>query len=534
MTRKDYILQYAIALLLFIVLSNWIKVPGYMDAEYYTLSAVQLSSGKGLTQPILWNYLDDPTGIPHPSHTYWMPAPSLVASAGMFLTGKSDFRSGRIPFVIISALVVPMAGWMGYRFSKQKIAAWLSAGMAVFCGYYAPYSSTIDSFFLIMVGVWVIFFCVDRILEKGTSTGFVYWLIAGMASGWIHLNRTDGFLWLVLVSGIWLYVFYKMQKSDRSTRVWENLFLVIIGYIVVTGFWYYRNLTQFNSLFVPNTSRAFWMTTYDELFMYPPELLTFQHWIASGFSSILNDRLGALANNLTAMIAVQGLVFLFPFWLVAYWKRQKDPLILIAFGMELSILLLMSVIFPYSGKRGGFLHSSAALQPVFWGLGAAGAVNVINWIAVKRNWNPHRALKMFIPGIVAICALVTVFIFQMVAIGENPSQPVWQESHRGSVLAKELLEENNIPVTERILINNPAGFGLDTGRETLVIPYGDTNSTLAVARKFNARYLILEKNIVPGLKRLYLNPQEFPDFTLIEKRADMLLLRINAVEGAGE
>jgi hypothetical protein len=96
MRRWDYFFLYVIALVFFGLCSLWIKSPGYMDAEYYTLSAIQMAEGKGMTQPIIWNYLDDPSGIPHPSHTYWMPAPSILALSGMLVTGKPDFNSGRL------------------------------------------------------------------------------------------------------------------------------------------------------------------------------------------------------------------------------------------------------------------------------------------------------------------------------------------------------------------------------------------------------------------------------------------------------
>ena len=47
------------------------ELPGYLDSDYYFVGGLQLVEGKGFTEPFLWNYLDDPAGLPHPSHTYW-------------------------------------------------------------------------------------------------------------------------------------------------------------------------------------------------------------------------------------------------------------------------------------------------------------------------------------------------------------------------------------------------------------------------------------------------------------------------------
>jgi hypothetical protein len=531
LTRRDALIQFGAALLVFALLSIFIRVPGYMDAEYYTLSAEQIAAGKGLTQPILWNYLDDPTGLPHPSHTYWMPAPSLIAAAGMFLSGKPDFATARIPFLLFAALAAPAAGWMGFRFSRRRSVAWLAAGLAICCGYYSPYTATADSFFLIMAGAWVFFFASDRIEQSKEKNNFMQWLIIGLACGWVHLNRADGLLWLVLAIGLWLVYGIFPHKGMPTSSSWISLFMIFAGYFAITGFWYFRNLTQFASLFPPNSSRAFWMTSYNELFAYPPEQLRLDHWLASGLANILNDRFVALGRNLMVIAAVQGMILFVPFWIIAFWKRRKDSLLRLVLGMEVVILLIMSFVFPYSGMRGGFLHSSAALQPVLWGLAAAGAADVIQWVGDRRKWNIQRSEKMFLPGIMFVCGLITVLVFQMVVIGSNPQLPAWEDSSRSAEYAKDILVANNLPSSTRVLINNPAGFALTTGGEALVIPDGPEESTLEVAGKYETEYLILERNHVSGLDSLYTNPQENPKFSLLGKKDDVLLFRIRPAGG---
>ncbi|MEI8131547.1 MAG: hypothetical protein WCG34_03875 [Leptolinea sp.] len=530
MTRKDAFLQFGAALICFSLLSFFIKTPGYMDAEYYTLSAVQIANGKGLTQPILWNFLDDPVGLPHPSHTYWMPAPSLVASVGMLLSSRPIFSTARIPFIIFAALAVPAAGWMGYRFSKRRAIAWLAAGLAVCCGYYAPYTGTVDSFYLVMAGAWVFFYVFDWILFSDGRKNMARWFFLGLASGWLHLNRADGLLWLGLAVGLW-FVLLIIQKRGKLPDDRINILAIFAGYFAITGFWYYRNLTQFSSLFPPHTSRALWMTSYNELFSFPPEQLTFDYWLASGFASILHDRMNALTRNLAVFAGVQGMILFVPLWIVAFWKRRQDTLIQIALAMEVVILLIMSFVFPYSGMRGGFLHSSAALQPLFWGLAAAGAADVIQWAASKRKWNLRSAEIVLLPGIVLICGLVTIFIFRLVVIGSNPELPAWEGSFRSSENVRELIKANDLLSSTRILINNPAGYALVTGGEAVVIPDGPGISTLAVAKKFDVNYLVLEINHVTGLDALYDHPQENPMFTLIGNKEDAFLFRINQAGG---
>ncbi len=531
MTRKDALLQYCAALIAFLIFSIWIKAPGYMDAEYYTLTAGQIAAGKGLTQPIIWNYLDDPTGLPHPSHTYWMPAPSLVASIGMLITGREDFFSGRLIFIFFAALTAPIAGWMGFRLSGRRFISWLAAVFAVFSGYYAPYTGTVDSFFLVMIGAWGVLYSLDRLIQGAVKHAGAFWLLAGVGAGWIYLNRADGLLWLFLVLAMWIWYY---RKSLNSGKNWLSLVFILLGFSILTGFWFFRNITIYGSLFVPNVSRSLWMTTYNELFSYPPETLTFSRWASTGLAVILADRFSALAHNLTAMAAVQTEIVLLPLLITALWNHRKDHLVKMVMAMELTILVVMSFVFPYSGRQGGFLHSSAALQPFFWGLSAAGFLESVQWVARKRMWKPERAARMFSAGLVLICGLITLFIFQMVVVGNDPSRMAWEESQRRAYLAKDLLLANDISPQEVIMVNNPAGFTLVSGNQSIVIPNGGPQTTLDVAEKFDVRYVLMDKNLVKGLVDLHNKPASDPRFSLVEQVEDLRLFQLQIHGEIGE
>jgi len=524
MRRWDYFFLYVIALVFFGLCSLWIKSPGYMDAEYYTLSAIQMAEGKGMTQPIIWNYLDDPSGIPHPSHTYWMPAPSILALSGMLVTGKPDFNSGRLFFILIAALAAPAAAWMGFRFNQNRLSGWLAAIFAVFCGFYAPYSSTIDSFFLMMPSAWLIFYGIDRAYVSAYPLRWRGWFLVGLACGWMHLNRADGFLWVILAVGVWLSFF-------RIFREWKikdltGILLLMGGYLLVMGFWFVRNFSLYGSPFIPHTIRALWVTQYNEIFSYPSDILTVFHWLSSGWSVILSDRFGALGYNLVIMIAVQGMIFLFPFWIYSVWKHRRNPIVIAGTGMELAILLIMSFVFPYTGRQGGFLHSTAALQPLIWGLAAAGIMDALTLLSKRSGWNVYRTIKMYVPGIALLSLVVTIFIFQMLVLGNTPEKPAWEESYRRSNISAKLLTENNVPDTARVMINNPAGFWLASRREAVVIPDGPPETSLTVAKKYNILYMILEKQLVTGLFPLYRSPNAFPGFELVDRMEDQLLFRL--------
>ncbi|MGH7960858.1 MAG: hypothetical protein ACRERD_03390, partial [Candidatus Binatia bacterium] len=41
---------------------------GYLDAFYYYHLALNMADGRGLTESVIWNYLDDPQQLPRPGN----------------------------------------------------------------------------------------------------------------------------------------------------------------------------------------------------------------------------------------------------------------------------------------------------------------------------------------------------------------------------------------------------------------------------------------------------------------------------------
>ncbi|HET7376641.1 MAG TPA: hypothetical protein VFK30_08035 [Anaerolineae bacterium] len=66
--RKDYGLVFALALIVRVLAALPQAQPNYMDAAYYTVGGQRLAQGFGLNDPYVWDYLDQPASLPHPSH----------------------------------------------------------------------------------------------------------------------------------------------------------------------------------------------------------------------------------------------------------------------------------------------------------------------------------------------------------------------------------------------------------------------------------------------------------------------------------
>ena len=182
-----------------------------MDAYYYFYGGEQLVAGEGFSEMILWNYLDDPQGIPHPSHAYWMPLTSIVAALGIFLFGDffTAYTSAKLMFVLVIACVPPLTASLTFAFTEKKDWAMFAGVLSAFMGYYQPFCTATDAFGLYMV-LGGLFFLISI---KG---GQYKYFTLGLLAGFMHLSRADGILWL----GVGLFALW--FDSSLTNNTWRS------------------------------------------------------------------------------------------------------------------------------------------------------------------------------------------------------------------------------------------------------------------------------------------------------------------------
>src|SRR3972149_7005969 len=230
MSRRDLIAIYFLTLLARVVVAAFQVQPGYMDAFSPPVGAQRGAEGYGFTEPYVWNYLDDPSSLPHPSHLYWMPMPSIVGALPMAGFGPT-FRAAQAPFVLLSATLPPIAYAIAWRATSQRRAAAFAAGVC-----------------------------------------------AGLA----HLSRADGLLLLIPVmlnaelrkQNVEL----RMQNERKSFLhsafcILHSSIIVLLGYLVVMLPWFLRNLAVIGMPLSTAGTQSPWLCDYDELFSFgvPPD-----------------------------------------------------------------------------------------------------------------------------------------------------------------------------------------------------------------------------------------------------------------------
>ncbi len=493
-----YLALGLLGLITTLVVAHFQSTPGYMDADYYFGGGVQLVNGNGFSEMIIWNYLDDPQGLPHASHAYWMPFASMIAAIGMWITHTSDFASARLGFILISILVSPLTALLSYSISKRRDFALAAGCFAIFSGYYVPFVSTTDTFSIYMVlGVAFFLLLGLGIINDGVKIRLIASFGMGLIAGVAHLSRADGAMWLIMAC---LSV-VMLPKITNRLRFGSTL-MVIMGYLLVMLPWFLRNFTEFGTALAPGGSRALWLTQYDQTFSFPASKLSLASWVASGWGSIIGQRIDALIWNLQTTWAVQGLIILLPFILIGAWINRKDLRIRIGIIAWLLTFMMMTFAFPFAGSRGGFFHSGAALMPLWWALAPIGLERAVLWLEIKRNWRKGEAFRVFLIGSICICILMSFILFYERVI----STPGWGFESRRYQKIEDLLSLDKSPPSEAVLVGNPPGYFNVTGRPSIAVPNKSLDTVLEVAGIFDARYLILESDGLPApLKELYVN-----------------------------
>jgi len=521
MNWRHYAILFAIGLIVPLGVSRFQSLPGYMDADYYFAGGVQLAEGRGFTEPYLWNYLDDPQSLPHPSHTYWMPLASIASAVGMWITGQSTYEAGRLPFLLLSACVPLLTAALAFRVSGQTRLAMVSGLLSIFSLYYAPFMPVPDNYALFMLlGGGFLLIAPRR--EAWVP------LALGALAGLMTLARSDGLLWLGLAG---LTVMWNSSSGeDVAPKTFGNWlgriipagFLLLAGYLLTMGWWHIRNLNLFGSLLTPGGGRLLWLQNYNQTFIYPPGALTRESFLQAGWELAFENRIRALVSNFSNAFGAQGGIFLFPFILIGLWQLRRDLRTKIAITGWLILFLVMTIVFPFAGSRGSFFHAGAAFQPYWWVAAPIGLQAVLAW-ARSRGQFTDRNAPVFLQGVLVLLAIfLTGYLvnFRVISTG-------WAKDDLIYPSVQQVLVEGGISPDEVVIVRNPPGYFIASGHSSIALPFGDESTILAAAEKYHARYLVLEKGgTFESIQDLYDEPQSHPSFVYLGEVNEAKLYRI--------
>jgi hypothetical protein len=525
MNWRHYTILFVVGLLVPFAVSRFQTLPGYMDADYYFAGGIQLADGKGFSEPYLWNYLDDPAGLPHPSHTYWMPLASIVSAIGMWISGQSTYAAGRLPFLLLSACVPLLTATLAYEITGKSFLAMISGLLSIFSLYYAPFMPVPDNYALFMIlGSAFLLFAPRP--QKWIPSAL------GALAGLMTLARNDGLLWLG-IAGLTIMRKSTPKPDGKKTTFAEWIGLIVpagllalVGYFIVMGFWHVRNLSLFNSFMAPGGGRLLWLQNYNQTFIYPPEDLNRESFLQGGWDLAVQNRAGAFMFNLSNAFAAQGGIFLFPFILIGVWQLRHDLRAKIAVTGWLILFAIMTIMFPFAGSRGSFFHAGAAFQPFWWVAAPVGLDTAIVWARKRGQFTDRNAPYVFQGILVLLAVLMTGYLvnFRVINSGWASDDSIYPSVER-------MFLDNGISSRDVVIVRNPPGYFIASGRPSISLPFGDESTILAVAKRYNARYLVIEKDgTFDAIQDLYDDPHGNSSFIYLGEINEAKLYRIDPAD----
>jgi 4-amino-4-deoxy-L-arabinose transferase-like glycosyltransferase len=472
--------------------------PGDMDAAYYVDGALSLYEGRGFSDPFIWNYLDDPSGIPHPSHLYWMPLSSILSYLSFLILGPT-YRAAQVPFGLLSSLLPLLSYLVAYDLAQNRRHALCAALFTVFSGFYVVYWVTPDNFAPFALSGALCLWAVGR-ARKGGGAG--WYALAGLCAGLAHLSRADGPLLVVVVVALCGY--RALIGDGRRGELVLRCLLFVGCYALVMAPWLARNLAATGRPLPTAGAATLWLTDYDDLYSYGKPL-TPQAFLAWGWADILRSRLDGLWVNLGQIAFAGWMIFLAPFGALGVWRLRRRTELTAAWAYGALLYLTMSLAFTFAGWRGGMLHSMSALLPALYAAAVVGLDASVAWVAARRpHWQVGVARRVFSAALIVFAVVLSAVLY-----GQRVGS--FRRTHPYAGMADWMA--GRVPTSAPVMVNDPPTFYYYARRPCVVIPNDDLETALRVMARYGARYLVLDQNN-PTLRALYETPDSDPRLAL--------------------
>jgi hypothetical protein len=484
------LLLYALALLVRLVLVATYPDPAYPDSYYYVDVAKALHDGHGLNVDFVWIFAEvggaipaNPT-LPIPSNAHWLPLSSILQAASLAAFGDVPVALG-IPMALVGALAAPLT-WLIAREAGSRGSVQLGAGLLAA----VPAAGTVfmgqpENFAILHTLVAATLWLTARGL-KGDMKSYV---AAGFLVGLASIARNDGFLLGGAVALVFVGDRFVAWRQGRQPHIPLAAAVGCVAmYLIVVTPWWVRQLETFGSLSPTATSgRALWIRTMAEWNSITIPA-TPDHFFGQGIGPLIQSRIFGLTAAIGNFGVVICSVVLVPFVVAGAWLRRRSPDFVPWFVYGFIVFAGAAILWPVHVPGGAFIHSSIGLGPHAYVLGLEGVAAMVAWIARRRpSWNPETATPVFVGAVVAL-VMLTAPLF---AVGVRAS---WDAKRQDRIALATKMDQLGIGPDERLLSIDAAGYKYWTGRPGVVTPDDPIETVEAVARAYQTRWLVLERD----------------------------------------
>jgi hypothetical protein len=152
----------------------------------------------------------------------------------------------------------------------------------------------------------------------------------------------------------------------------------------------------------------------------------------------------------------------------------------------------------------------------------------MGWYAHRRGFEQPNRIAHFMAGLlVTACVLLSLFLM-VKRSAVTPAPPLTGAA--GSPVyaaAEDILLAHGAAPQDTVMVNNPPGYWLASGRPAVTVPYGDEQMLLAAARQYRVRYLVLELAGPWQLQNLYTGKAVSPELEYIASVGSTRLYQVH-------
>jgi Dolichyl-phosphate-mannose-protein mannosyltransferase len=556
--QRDMVILVALGILVRGLTAALIQHPGYIDAAYYYAVARNVAAGRGLTEDFIITYLVPALHVVHPSNLWWLPGASLLL-VPFFVIFGSAWWVAQLPNVLLTGALPALGYALGRDLLGTRRAA-LGAGLLTLTSgfYYALYDPMPDNFGLYAWTAGGALFLMSQ-GARGRPRRFA---LAGLCCGLAHLARAEAPLLLAVAAIVWWWtrrptlgslpllrrLAWRVRGRDElsplslpaSERAYPPLpiwsLAALLGlYALVMAPWFVRNMLLVGAPLPPGGLQGAWLRTYNDFFSYRLTI-TPSTYFAWGIGSILGSKLHVVIVTAGQLIAVMDFA-LAPLALLGVWRLRRSvaalPWLLYGIGSYLALTL----IFTFPTLYGSALHSMVAIFPFLNVAAIAGLDMVIEWVGRRRG--PTSAARtaerrrVYLGIAIALSALLSTFLVLANAHAWDATAASYARA--GRIATADAAHFLPLPARGKgvgglgpvVMVADPANYYVDTGQRAIMLPDQGLPTMLAAAKRYGARYLVLEPAHSPAQNDLWSGKEHTPLLTLLWSGPGLQVYRWN-------
>lgn len=491
---------FVLALLVRLALIALYPDAAYPDSYYYVEVARAIAAGNGLNIDFVWifaevgNRIPDAPTLPVPSNAHWLPLASFVQVPFIALLGPTAVASA-LPLAIIGSVAAPLTWAIARDARAEPIVATTAGVLSAVPAAVTVFMVQPENFGIVQPLVAATLWCTARGL-KGDGRAFAF---AGLLAGLVSLTRNDGILLAGTIGLIWLGDRIRWWRGRRGSGSWTHVddrrpisltaaVSSLALFLLVMAPWWARQLWVFGSISPTSSSgAALWIRNIAEWnsITANPSL---DRFLAQGWGAIIASRLAGLGAALSIFAVLVSSVVLVPFLLTGMIGRARSRDFTPWFAYTFVVFASATLLYPVHVPGGSFIHTAIGLAPHAAILAIEGVLIVVGWIAARRrSWDERTAVGLFAWGIVGI-VIATAVVFG------RPVLDRWDEIRRARIALAAELDRLAVPADDRLLSIDAAGMKYFTGRPGVVTPDDPIETIEAVARAYEIRWLVLERD----------------------------------------